>query len=103
MANTDTGESTAAINRRSDVNAWPRVYVALSKGADLYRPTGMTRFYTRCKDDRDDNNGVGISATFVKELEKHGNLVRSGVDIYTLPKTEERFQSCDSDGQMALL
>ena len=81
---TDTGESTAAINRRADVNAWPQVCVALMAGAVLVRPAKLTRYFTQCKDDHDINNGVGISASFVKELESTGTITRVGVDTYAI-------------------
>ena len=80
----DVGESPASINARSDDNSWPRVLLALQSGATLFRPTKLTRYYTKCQDDRDPNNGIGISATRVKKLELSGILVRVGVDRYAL-------------------
>lgn len=78
----ETGESTAAINARGDANSWPRVLAALQGGATIYRPSGLKSFYTQCRDDRDPNEGLGISAAMVKRLEKDGVLVRVGVDRY---------------------
>ena len=83
MAN-EMGESTASINDRSDANAWPRVYVALTQGATLFRPSGLSRYFTKCRDDRDPNDGIGISAKFVKFQAEHGCLLRVGVDTYGL-------------------
>lgn len=80
----ETGESTASILRRDDANAWPRVYCALRDGATLYRPTGLSKYYTRCKDPRDPDDGIGISARFVKEQAEFGLLIRCGVDEYQL-------------------
>lgn len=80
----ETGESAAATNARCDDNAWPRVLSALESGATIYRPTKLTRYYTKCQDDRDPNNGIGLSATRIKKLESAGILVRVGVDRYAL-------------------
>jgi hypothetical protein len=85
----EVGESTAAINARCDDNTWPRVLLALQSGATLYRPARLTRYFTRCQDDRDPNDGIGISATRVKKLELAGVLVRVGVDSYTLGRLPE--------------
>jgi hypothetical protein len=79
-----TGESTASIYARADANAWPKVYVALTKGAHLFRPSGMDRYFTKCSDDRDPDDGIGISAKFVKFQAEHGCLRRIGVDMYGL-------------------
>jgi len=76
----------------------PRVLAALQGGATIYRPAGLTRYYTQCKDDRDPNEGLGLFATTVKRLEKAGTLVHVGVDRYGLgemPKpTEPPIQIC---------
>ena len=88
----DVGESTASIKSRSDDSAWPRVLSALQSGATLYRPVKLTRYFTQCKDDRDPNDGIGLSATRVKKLELAGILIRAGVDRYVLgelPEPEE--------------
>jgi len=85
----ETGESAASINARCDDNAWPRVLLALQSGATLFRPAKLTRYYTKCQDDRDPNDGIGISATRVKKLELAGILVRVGVDRYALGKLPE--------------
>ena len=89
MSRNEIGESISSMVRRCDANAWPRVYVALQAGATLYRPLGLGRFYTRCKDSRDPNDGLGISARFVKEQAQSGGLVRCGVDEYQLGTREE--------------
>jgi len=85
----EVGESTAAINARCDDNTWPRVLLALQSGATIYRPVRLTRYFTKCQDDRDPNDGIGISATRVKKLEQVGILVRVGVDRYALGKLPE--------------
>ena len=85
MAN-ETGESTASMTARSDNNAWPRVNEALHSGATLFRPSGMSRYFTKCKNDLDPNDGIGISASMVKRLEASGVLIRVGVDLYGLGK-----------------
>jgi hypothetical protein len=85
----DVGESAASINARGDDNSWPRVLLALQSGATLFRPTRLTRYFTKCQDDRDPNDGIGISATRVKKLEAAGVLVRVGVDCYALGKLPE--------------
>jgi hypothetical protein len=85
----DTGESAASINARCDDNAWPRVLLALKSGATLFRPVRFTRYFTKCQDDCDPNDGIGISATRVKKLELSGVLVRVGVDRYALGKLPE--------------
>lgn len=78
----ETGESTAQINRRADVNAWNSVCVALMDGGVLYRPKGLTRYFTKCKDPDHRCDGIGVSAVFVKEMEALGNITRLGVDTY---------------------
>lgn len=85
----ETGESSATINVRSDDNAWPRVLSALQSGATLFRPAKLTRYFTKCQDDLDPNDGVGISATRVKKLEQAGILIRIGVDRYSLGELPE--------------
>jgi len=85
----ETGESAASTNARCDDNAWPRVLSALQSGATMYRPTKLTRYYTKCLDDRDPNDGIGLSATRIKKLELVGILVRVGVDRYALGKLPE--------------
>ena len=89
MSRNEIGESISSMVRRADANAWPRVYVALKDGATLYRPLGLDRFYTRCKDSRDPNDSLGISARFVKEQAQSGLLIRCGVDEYQLGNAEE--------------
>lgn len=85
----ETGESSASINSRSDDNAWSRVVSALQSGATLFRPAKLTRYYTKCHDDCDPNEGIGISATRVKKLDQAGALIRVGVDKYALGKIPE--------------
>ena len=85
----ETGESAASTNARCDDNAWPRVFLALQSGATMYRPTKLTRYYTKCKDDRDPNDGIGLSASRIKKLELAGVLARVGVDRYALGKLPE--------------
>lgn len=85
----DVGESATSINARCDDNSWPRVLLALQSGATLFRPAKLTRYYTKCLDDRDPNDGIGISATRVKKLEIAGVLVRIGVDRYAFGKLSE--------------
>jgi|SRR6185369_17570844 len=85
----DVGESVASINSRCDDNTWPRVLAALQSGATLFRPVRLTRYFTRCQDDRDPNDGIGISATRVKNLESVGILIRVGVDCYALGELPE--------------
>ena len=85
----ETGESTASVNARCDDNTWTRVLLALQSGATIYRPTKLTRYYTKCQDDRDPNDGIGLSATRIKKLELAGILVRVGVDRYALGKIPE--------------
>jgi len=85
----EAGESAASINARCDDNAWPRVLLALKSGATMYRPAKLTRYYTKCQDDRDPNDGIGLSATRIKKLELARVLVRVGVDRYALGKVPE--------------
>jgi hypothetical protein len=85
----EVGESAASINARCDDNTWPRVLLALQSGATLYRPARLTRYFTKCHDDRDPNDGIGISATRVKKLELAGILVRVGIERYALGKPPE--------------
>lgn len=80
----ETGESAASTRARMDAEVWPRVLIALQGGATLRRPTGIKNYYTFCRDERDDNHGIGISPTLIKKLESAGVLVRSGVDRYAL-------------------
>lgn len=80
----EAGESSAAINARCDDMTWPRVLSALQSGATLFRPIKLTRYFTKCPDDRDPNDGIGISATRVKKLESAGVLIHVGVDRYAL-------------------
>lgn len=42
---TETGDTTAAINARSDDRAWPAVIIALEAGGVLRRPTGLKNYY----------------------------------------------------------
>jgi len=86
---TETGESSASVTSRSDDHAWPRVLSALQSGATLFRPAKLTRYFTKCQDDLDPNDGIGISATRVKKLEQSGILVRVGVDRYSLGEMSE--------------
>jgi len=89
----ETGESAAATNARCDDNTWPRVLLALQSGATMFRPTKLTRYYTKCQDDCDPNDGIGLSATRVKKLELAGVLVRVGVDRYALGELPEPVKS----------
>lgn len=85
MAN-EVGESVASINARADNSVCPRVLEALQSGATLFRPAKLTRYYTKCQNDHDPNEGIGISATMVKQLEKAGTIIRVGVDQYGIGK-----------------
>lgn len=85
-------ESTRSINGRWDVEIWPRVLEALKSGACLYRPIGLSRYFTECSDDRDKNHGIGLSANMVKKLEVDGVLTRCGVDRYCLGREPESVQ-----------
>ena len=81
----DTGESTASVNRRLDEMAWPRVLGLLRTGAVLFRPSGMRDYYTWPA-----HPGAGyvyaecLTASGVKRRATEGTLISSGVDRYSL-------------------
>ena len=77
----DTGESMAAMHRRSDDREWPRVLAALEAGATLVRPHRLRDYYV----DRGQGPGNGmLTAARVRKLEHDGMLRRVGVDRYGL-------------------
>lgn len=81
----ETGESTAATNRRLDEMAWPKVLGLLRAGAVLFRPSGMRDYYTWPA-----HPGAGyvyaecLTASGVKRRAAEGVLISSGVDRYSL-------------------
>lgn len=77
----DTGESASAINRRADDQALPTVLDALKRGASLFRPNKLNRFYV---DLNGDLGGGSLSRSRVKKLEAEGILQHVGVDRYGL-------------------
>ncbi len=81
----DTGESTASVNRRLDEMSWPKVLGLLRAGAVLFRPSGMRDYYTWPA-----HPGAGyveghcLTASGVKRRATDGVLISSGVDRYSL-------------------
>jgi hypothetical protein len=80
----ETGESSRAIAKRGDDHVWPRIEAALRGGATLYRPVKLTKYFTETADDRDPNNGIGMTAARVRKLEAEGILHRVGVERYAM-------------------
>src|SRR5690554_3485355 len=81
----DTGESTAAINRRMDDATWPTVLGQLGSGAILFRPSGMRDYYTwPARPGAEYVEATGLTAARVKRLATDGVLINIGVDRYGL-------------------
>lgn len=78
----DAGESPAAINRRSDQDAWDRAQPLLAAGAHLIRVAGINRYYAT--DEAGQPSTGGLSPSFVRKLELDGRLRHVGVDRYAL-------------------
>ncbi len=82
---TDTGETVAAINARSDDRTWPVVLEGLRAGATLLRVPKLRRAYL----DRGNGPcGGGISDARVRKLERAGTLRHVGVDRYALAESQ---------------
>lgn len=85
MVMSETGETTASVNRRLDDMAWPKVLGLLRAGAVLFRPSGMRDYYTWPA-----HPGAGyvyaecLTASGVKRRATDGVLISSGVDRYSL-------------------
>ena len=84
----ETGESTAAINRRADDEAWPRVRAALLEGATLWRPPKLDRFHI--DRGRGTPGGGSLGRARVRRLEAEGILEHVGVDRYALTEKGRR-------------
>lgn len=80
----ETGESTAAINARSDDRSWEQALPQLRDGALLKRVSTKVRNYYTDDPKRPDLFRIGISPLRVKKLEASGVLVRVGVETYAL-------------------
>ncbi len=86
MAN-ETGESSASIERRSDVEGWARAKSAMEQGGVLHRPHRLNVFYVR--DRRGEYvSGTRITRTGIRRLEGAGEIVLAGVDSYMLTPKE---------------
>lgn len=77
----DTGETTAAINRRADDDSWKQILPRLEAGATLVRVSGLRRYYV---DPGSGPEGPGLSEFGVRRLERQGVLKYVGVDRYGL-------------------
>ncbi len=85
MSAAETGESTAAINRRMDDRAWPEVEKALREGGRLFRPARLRDCYVQMPDPyHPAHHNRSLSASRVKRLVKDGVLQPTGVDTYQL-------------------
>ena len=80
----ETGESTAAINARSDDRSWELALPQLRDGALLKRISTKVRNYYTDDPKRPDLFRIGISPLRVKKLEAAGTLMRVGVETYAL-------------------
>lgn len=80
----ETGESTASINRRGDDEAWPRVEAALRDGATLYRPPKLDRYYLDFGEGPAGNGS--LTPARVRKLEGEGVLEQVGEYRYALAK-----------------
>jgi len=80
----ETGESTASINRRSDDEAWPVVLSALQDGATLFVHRKIDRAAVDGLEWRDPRSGRTITRSRALRLEREGVLYAIGVDRYAL-------------------
>lgn len=80
----ETGESTAAINARSDDRSWELALPQLQEGALMKRISSKVRNYYTDDPERPDLFRIGISPLRIKKLEAAGVLVRVGVETYAL-------------------
>lgn len=80
----ETGESTAAINARSDDRSFALAHPQMLEGALLKRISSKVRNYYTDDPKRPDLFRIGISPQRVKKLEAAGTLVRVGVETYAL-------------------
>lgn len=81
----ETGETTASVNRRLDDMAWPKVLGLLRAGAVLFRPSGMTDYYTwPAHPSSGYVEATCLTKTGVKNLASEGVLLNIGVDRYGL-------------------
>jgi hypothetical protein len=83
MSAPETGESSARINRRSDDAAWPSLLLELEAGATLLHIPKLKRAYA---DKGQGPYGAGVTATYVRKLEREGVIKFVGVDRYALRK-----------------
>jgi hypothetical protein len=80
----ETGESSASINKRSDREAWPAVLSALRDGAVLRVHHKIRRVAVEGIQSRDPRSGRTISYSFTRRLEREGVIEPCGVDRYQL-------------------
>lgn len=82
---TDTGETTSAMNARADIAVWPKVLNLLRSGAVLFRPSGMTDYYTwPAHPSAGYVEATCLTKTGVKNLASEGVLLSIGLDRYGL-------------------
>lgn len=82
----DTGESTAAINKRADDAVWPAILDGLRDGARLRIVHTLDRavLHGLPEDDPRLLTGRTLSASRVRRLAREGVLMASGTDEYRL-------------------
>lgn len=83
MAVSDTGESTADINRRDDAESWAKIRPMMEQGTTLrHGGHSLRRYYT--VEPGGQFGAVGIRQEKVKKLAEDGTLVLVGVQTYAL-------------------